>query len=58
MSKRVEDAFHNLVSSNLLSLFIAIIVNLYQNVIKHPNLELPDSAWFYYDAKLIEIQQL
>jgi hypothetical protein len=54
MSENVEDTLHNLVSSNLLSLVIAIRVNLYQNVIKEPNLELPDSSWLYYDAKLIE----
>ena len=54
ISENVEDTLHNLVSSNLLSLVIAIRVNIYQNVINQPNLELPDSSWLYYDAKLIE----
>ncbi|WP_434929893.1 hypothetical protein ACRWQM_10175 [Shewanella sp. HL-SH5] len=54
MSKSVENTLHNLVSSNLLSLVIAIRVNLYQGVIDQPNLDLPDSAWLYYDAKLVE----
>lgn len=54
MSESVENTLHNLVSSNLLSLVIAIRVNLYQSIIDQPNLELPDSAWLYYDAKLIE----
>lgn len=54
MSESVVDTLHNLVSSNLLSLVIAIRVNLYQNVIDQPNLELPDSSWLYYDAKLLE----
>ena len=54
ISEAVEDTLHNLVSSNLLSLVIAIRVNLYQNAITQPNLELPNSSWLYYDAKLIE----
>ncbi|EWH05749.1 hypothetical protein AT00_13420 [Pseudoalteromonas lipolytica SCSIO 04301] len=54
MSKNVEDTLHNLVSSNLLSLVIAIRVNLYQSTINQPNLELPNSSWLYFDDKLIE----
>ncbi|MCG9714262.1 hypothetical protein L1D29_15755 [Shewanella insulae] len=54
ISKDLEDILHNLVSSNLLSLVIAIRVNLYQNVICQPDLELPESSWLYYDEQLVE----
>ena len=54
LSEEVEDTLHNLVSSNLLSLVIAIRINIYQNVIVQPHLELPESAWLYYDDKLVE----
>lgn len=37
-----------------MSLVIAIRVNLYQNQISQSDLELPNSAWLYYDSQLIE----
>ncbi|WGL17869.1 hypothetical protein PVT68_06120 [Microbulbifer bruguierae] len=50
----MESALQNLISSNLLNLAIAIRINLYQETISNPNIELPESSWLYYDDELID----
>jgi len=52
---QVETVLQNLVSSNLLGLAIAIRVNLYQGTITQPNIELPESAWLYFDKELVSM---
>lgn len=54
LSENLESSLQNLISSSLLSLAIALRINLYQGIIDQPNLELPDSSWLYFDEELID----
>ncbi|MCQ8850038.1 hypothetical protein NQT74_15725 [Alteromonas stellipolaris] len=54
LSNSLSSAVESLISSNLLSLAIALRVNIYQKVIKFPNYELGKSSSLYYDNELVE----
>jgi len=54
ITENLESALQNLISSSLLNLAVAIRVNLYQEAISNPNIELPESSWLYYDKELID----
>jgi len=54
ITENLESALQNLISSSLLSLAVAVRVNLYQEAISNPNIELPGSSWLYFDKELID----
>jgi hypothetical protein len=54
LSENLESSLQNLISSSLLSLAIALRINLYQGIIDKAYLELPDSSWLYFDEELID----
>lgn len=53
LSENLDASLQYLISSSLLSLAIALRINLYQGAIDKPNLELTDSSWLYFDDELI-----
>lgn len=52
LSENLESSLQNLVSGSLLSLAIALRINLYQGKIE-PSRILPTSSWLYFDDELI-----
>lgn len=53
ISDETEIVLQNMVTSNLLNLAISIRINLYQKSISQSNKELLESAWLYFDKKLL-----